>query len=200
MSAETAVTIRRQIVPDDTVIQVLNDLQTLPQRAKDAKNVQVEVEHEVRLAAMALQEAENRVAEMEGEALFEAQCAVGDDGKKLYTNEAQRKTAAQRDLQTDPAYAEAIQTQMNARKDKMMVEMRAGKIHNSVTHVFTEFKAAVAASFLIGSLSQESHMNEIMERMAIDHAAVRDDRITLNRMKTYITEELQNGNGQKPTN
>ena len=162
--------IRQRLMPDDEVAKILDALAPTGERSLSARLEGVsdslsKAELEVYNVKMELSEVDNQIADMEAEALFEAQCAVGDDGKKLYTNDGQRKVAANKQLATDPEFVALLNRRKAIGRTKMAADQRVGKHFNMVKALKNEYYATMKRADIMCALSSEVSRAELESKI-----------------------------------
>lgn len=198
-------TIRRELVPDEQVLELLQKLEEMPGRIQKAKDSETDAQLEVTNAAMALQEAQNRVEEMKAETLFVVQMETvteTKDGKekvsKKYGNESQRGAAATKLLNADPAYREAADALIQTRQNKTMAEFRQGKTHNASGFAYNERATALAAAVMVSGLSHESATNSELERLFLWDSEITRREEKIEKVNQYL-QEACNGSKSRST-
>ena len=190
MNYPTHTTIRRAIIPDITLRELLTVVQTRPEDILNAKTRLAEAEF--RLSTYnGVDTAKEAVEAIRSEVDFEVQLEVDATGKKMYTNAEQRGAAALKILSTSKRFIDAQNDLIAANKQKAELILELAKAKNTVDYHVNIFAALGHVCDVAAGLSQEDVTNAKLESVSRMAGVLSDASDTLK----YSAERLKGNYG-----
>lgn len=157
-------TIRRSVLQDIDVMNLVKALQEMPERIQETRNTLSQAEFD--LSVFNEHElAKEKVDELELEQVFEVTQETAENGKKKYANEQQRKAATVIALSQSQEYMNAKNELIQAKRTKAELEMRVGKLRNQFYFAIDDFKAHMAVAGLVQGLCHENENSQVMQHV-----------------------------------
>lgn len=163
--------IRQTIASDEFVRALIEDTAALPTRVKDAKDTLAAAEYEEAMFS-GVEDAKQRIKEVEAEAMYMVLNETNGDGKKKYTNDTQREMAVTAMLSKDKEYIDAKNALIAARRQEAELKMKLGKVRNQLGFVIDVSYANKSICALIAGLSHESVILDRLEAIARKEAMI----------------------------
>lgn len=158
-------TIRQSIMSDDAISRMIDEMIGLPERIKDANDALATTEFNV-ACFNKIDAAKERVAAIEAEANYIVLNEINGDGKKKYSNEAQRASAVLQALQTDQSYIDARNELLAAKQEKFALDMQMAKERNNLKYLVDLSFTNKAVCEMIAGLCREDHTSGKLELIA----------------------------------
>lgn len=158
-------TIRQQIFSNEWLKQFVQDFMAMPNRIHDAEDNLAKSDFDLSTYTLDKDAAEE-LETFESDAAFEVAAAVDENGKKLYSNETQRKAAISALLLKDERYVAAKNKVVQAKHKKQQLALDLAKCRNILNGVKSQYYAMKDLAAIVAGLSHESIESKKLELIA----------------------------------